>query len=144
MRVVGAVVKREPIARALFKHELLLVRIRLTVYGEAVEFACAARDFFKQHVEALSGRGLCGRLAEDGVVPGGFGRRDPLRSTALICVFDHDAKAAFTHRIFRRTEDPDAGLFHLDPGIDALAGTEHQNIHWRWSGHGISVQRYAI
>ncbi len=141
MRIVGAVVKRQPVARALFEQKLLLVRIGFAVHGEAVEFARAARHFFKHHVQFFGGRGLRGRLAEDRIVPTGFRRRRPLRRAVLIGVFDDNAQAAFAHRVLGRAHDPDAGLVHLHPGIDALARTQHQHVHRRRRGHRISVQR---
>ena len=43
MRIVGAVMKRQPVARALFEQKLLVVGIGFAVHREAVEFAGAAR-----------------------------------------------------------------------------------------------------
>src|ERR1700737_3844506 len=101
----------EAIARALLKHELLIVRIRLAVDGEAVELALAARDFFKDHVDCLKrriGRRLNAGLAEDGVVPRRVPRGDPLRLPPLVRVFDDDAKPAVADVVFRGAHDPDA------------------------------------
>ena len=141
MGIVGAVMERQAVARALLEQKFLVVRIGLAVDREGVEFARAARHFFKQHVQLLRGRGGRPRLAEDGVVPTGFRRRRPLRRAVLIGVLDDDAQAAFAHRILRRAHDPDAGLIHFHPSIDPLARTQYQNVHRRRSGHGISIQR---
>ena len=124
MRIVGAVAKDEPVARALLEHELLIVRIRLAVDREAVELARAARHLFEHHVDGLqrgSRRGLDARLAEDGVVPRRFCRRDPLRLPPLVRVFDDDAQAAVADVVFGRAQDPDARLVHLHVRIDAFA-----------------------
>jgi len=59
----------------------------------------------------------------------------------LIRVFDHDAQAAFAHRVLRRAQDPNPGLIHRHPGINALSRTQHQYVDGRRRGHGISVQR---
>ena len=56
MRIVGAVMKRQPVARALFEHKLLVVWVGLAVYGEAVEFAGATRNLFS--MSNFFGRGL--------------------------------------------------------------------------------------
>src|SRR3984893_8278190 len=58
MRIVSAVMKRQPVARTLFEQKLLVVGIGFAVYVEAVEFAGAARHLFKHHVQSLGGRRL--------------------------------------------------------------------------------------
>src|SRR5665213_2578540 len=128
MRVIGAVMKRQPVAGALFQQELLLVRIGLAVYREAVKFARAPRNLFKHHVQAIRWRWLRWLCAEDRVVPIRLRWRHPLRSAVPVCILDDDAQPALAHWVFRRAEDPNAGLVHFYPGIDALPRTQHQDI----------------
>src|SRR5437879_11373021 len=47
MRIVGAVMKRQPVASALLEEKFLVVRVGFAVDRETVEFAGAARYFFK-------------------------------------------------------------------------------------------------
>src|SRR6516162_2203011 len=107
MRVIGSVMECQPITRALFEHELLVVRIRLAVHREAVEFTRSARYFFKYHVQLFYRCRLGRSLPEDGVIPTELRRRGPLRRAALIRVFDHNAQAALADRILGSAHDPD-------------------------------------
>src|SRR5580700_675140 len=99
MRIIGAVMKCQPVARALFEQKLPVMRIGFAVYRETVEFAGAARHLFKHHVQSLGRRRLRRRLAEEGIVPNGFRRWRPLWSAVLIGVFYDNAQSAFAHRI---------------------------------------------
>src|SRR6266851_1023376 len=113
MRIVGSIAEDEAVARALLEHELLIVRIRLAIDGEAVELADAPRHFLEHHVDGLKRRirrGLHARLAEDGVIPGWLCRRDPLGLSPLVRVFDDDTQPAVADIVFWRAHDPDARL----------------------------------
>ena len=57
--VVGAVAEGEAVSLALVEDELVVVGVRLAVDQEGIELACAARDFFEDHVDVL-GRRLAG------------------------------------------------------------------------------------
>src|SRR6185312_14746568 len=129
MGVVGAVAHDKPVARALLEDELALVRVRFSVYEPRVELAHAAGDLFKDKLDGLLRSGRDGiRGAEDGVIPGCFGRVNPLRTAVLTGVFHYHTEAGVANHLLSRTEHPDTGKVHLDDDIDAFARAEEDGI----------------
>jgi hypothetical protein len=57
--IVGAIAQGEAVALAFVEDELVFVGVGFAVYGEGVEFAGTAGDFFKGHVDVLD-VGCCG------------------------------------------------------------------------------------
>src|SRR4029077_12272116 len=92
--VVGTVVKRQPVTRALFEYKLLIVRIGFAVYCEAIELTGTARYLFKNHLDFFRGCRLRWRLAEPSIVPERRGRWRPLGGAALIGVFDDNTQTS--------------------------------------------------
>src|SRR5580700_9934223 len=134
MCVVSSVAHHEAVAYALLEDKLALVRIRFAIDQKQIEFSCAARNLFKDHLDGLlrgwagHSRAAGGAVAEEGVVPGVLGWIDPLRLLVLACVLDHNAETGLAHGLFCAAENPDAGMIHFDFGIDALAGAEENGI----------------
>ena len=59
----------------------------------------------------------------------------------LVRVLDDEAEAEIANVVLRRAEDPNAGLVHVDEGIDALTGAEQKRIDGLRRWHGIAVER---
>jgi hypothetical protein len=63
----------------------------------------------------------------------------PYRWPGFPGVFDDDAEAHLAALLERRTEDPDAGRFHLDDGIDAFSDCERDDLDFFWAGDRVAV-----
>ena len=141
--VVGAVAEDEAVACAWFEDELIRVRVGFAVDEPGVEFAGASGEFFEGHVDGLVG-GTCGLSdsggAEECVVPRVFGGGDPLGLAVLVLVLDDEAEAGAADLFVGGSEDPDAGVVHLDDGVDALAGAEEDGFDGLGGGDGVAIE----
>ena len=52
----------------------------------------------------------------------------PLGLAVLVGVLDDEAEAGAADGVFGGAEDPDAGVVHLDDGVDALAGADEEGV----------------
>ena len=65
----------------------------------------------------------------------------PERLLVLVGVLKDEAEAGGADGVFGGSEDPDAGVVHLDQGVDALAGAEEEGLDQRGVGDGVAVER---
>ena len=56
----------------------------------------------------------------------------------LVRVLDDDAEAEIADVVLGRAKDPNAGLVHVDEGIDALTGAKQKRIDGLRRWHGIA------
>src|ERR1035438_3457958 len=92
MRIIGPIVKRQPVSHTLLEQKLPGVRIRFSVNSEAVKFARAARHLFKHHVQSVGRRRFRWRLAENCIVPNRFWGWFPIGSPTLIGILNHNTQ----------------------------------------------------
>jgi len=139
MGIVCAIAENEAMALAPLEDEFVLVGIFLAVDKPAVKFSGAARNFLENHFDGAVGRGLGRGAAEQSVVPGAF-RGRPAGLVVPIGIFNDDAETGVANILVRRTEDPDAGLIHLDDGIHAFAGADKNSFGGLGNGYGVAVE----
>ena len=125
MRIVRLVVEHQPIALALLETpRFRLLVVLLAIDGPPVEASCAAVDFVEDQRNRLVRVGGLAGFSEQGVIPEGFRRLDPLGLPTLAGVLDHDPHAVLAIVIVRRPQNPHSRILHFDHGIDTFRSAE--------------------
>ena len=80
------------------------------------------------------------RLAECPVVPLFLGRRNPLRLTLLVGIFNDNAHAFLALTVRSGAENPYSRLLHLDDSVNALCHSYLKEVYGSRSQHRIAVE----